>query len=218
MTTSGRVQVGTDQHTWPRGWPHPEGQWYNDRKWGHRGEWARKPTANSPPNWGGHREGPEPPQERHRKVYVTIENEIENSLDPKGWLHREESAQKGKRNRTNLRSDRGPHQPRPRRGDPIAKVANHMGEENPQQPAHPEQAGERRTGKKAMNPVAKHTVGAQPQDSKSTYLRLIAQQQMRPGEDSPLSKNNDKQGKSTATSDKKFRRSEGWRMNTTTWP
>ena len=64
--------------------PHPEGQWYNDRKWGHWGERAWKPTANSPPNWGGHREGPEPPQERYRKVYIPIENEIENSLDPKG--------------------------------------------------------------------------------------------------------------------------------------
>ena len=158
---------------------------------------------------GGHREGPEPPQERHRKVYVPIENEIENSLDPKGDSIVKNQPRREREIDPNLRSDRGPHQPRPRRGDPIAKVVNHMGEENPQQPAHPEQAGERRTGKKATNPVAKHTVGAQPQDSKSTYLRLIAQQQMRPGEDSPLSKNNDKRGKSAATSHKKFRRSEG---------
>ena len=51
---------------------------------------------------------------------------------PKGWFQREESAQKRKRNRPNLHSDRGPQQPRPRRCDPIAKVVHHMGEENPQ--------------------------------------------------------------------------------------
>ena len=41
-------------------------------------------------------------------------------------------------------------QPRPHRDDPIAKGVNHMGEENPQEPGKPEQAGELRTGKKAM--------------------------------------------------------------------
>ena len=93
-----------------------------------------------------------------------------------------------------------------------------MGEENPQEPAQPEPAGERRTGKKATKPVAKQTVGAPPQDSKSTYPRLIAKQQMRPGKDSPLSKISDQPGNSAATSHKKFREAEGGRMNTTTRP
>ena len=43
------------------------------------------------------------------------------------------------------------------------------------------------TVKRLTIPVAKQTEGAQPQDKKSTYLRLIAKQQMRLGEDSPLS-------------------------------
>ena len=34
---------------------------------------------------------------------------------------------------------------------------------------------------------AKQTEGVQPQDKKSNYLRLIAKQQLRLGEDSPLS-------------------------------
>ena len=86
-----------------------------------------------------------------------------------------------------------------------------MGEENPQEPAQPKPAGERRTGKKATKPVAKQTVGAPPQDIKSTYPRLIANQQMRPGEDSPLSKISDKSGNSAATSHKKYREVEGGR-------
>ena len=48
-------------------------------------------------------------------------------------------------------------------GDPIAKVMNHMGEENPQELAEPEQAGGRRTGKEATKPLVQQTVGAQPQ-------------------------------------------------------
>ena len=137
---------------------------------------------------------------------------------PEGQWQHEETAQKGKRNILNLRSDQGANQPRPRRGDPIAKVGNHMGEEKPQESAQPEPAEERSKGKKATKPVAKQTVGAQPEDSKVTYLRLIAEQQMRPGEDSPLAKSSDKPGKSAATSHKKFRQTEGGRMNTTTRP
>ena len=125
----------------------------------------------------------------------------------------------GKENQTKPSFQSRTYQPQPRRGDPIAKVANPMGEENPQEPTHPEQAGEGRTGKMATNPVAKETVGAQPQDSKSTYQRLIVWQQMRPGEDSPPSNNkSDKQDKSAAASNKKGRRSEGGRRNTTTVP
>ena len=41
---------------------------------------------------------------------------------------------------------------------------------------------------------------------------------MRPGEDSPLAKLSDKSGNSAATSHKKFRQTEGGRMNTTTRP
>ena len=38
-----------------------------------------------------------------------------------------------------------------------------MGEENPQELAKPEQAGEQRTGKKAKKPLAQQTVDTQPQ-------------------------------------------------------
>ena len=66
--------------------------------------------------------------------------------------------------------------------------------------------------------MAKQTVGAPPQDSKSTYLRLIAKQQMRPGEDSPLSKISDQPRNSAATSHKKFREAERVLMKTTPRP
>ena len=104
---------------------------------------------------------------------------------------------KEKHSKPSVRSRR--NQPQPSRGDPIAKVENHKGEENPQKPAQPEPTGERRTGKKATKPVAKPMVGVQPQASTATYLRLKAKQQKRPGEDSPLSKTSDKPVKSAAT-------------------
>ena len=66
--------------------------------------------------------------------------------------------------------------------------------------------------------MAKQMVGAPPQDSKSTYLRLKAKQHMRPGEDSPLSKISDQPGNSVATSHKKFREAEGGWMKTTPRP
>ena len=55
------------------------------------------------------------------------------------------------------------------------------------------------TVKRLTIPDAKQTEGAQPQDKKSTYLRLIAKQQMRL-EDSPLSnikKRQARQGRSS---------------------
>ena len=56
------------------------------------------------------------------------------------------------------------------------------------------------TVKRLTIPDAKQTEGAQPQDKKSTYLRLIAKQQLRLGEDSPMSnikKNQARQGRSS---------------------
>ena len=103
-------------------------------------------------------------------------------------------------------------------GDPIAKVENHKGEENPQEPSQPEPAGEQRTRKKATKPVAKPTVGVQPQASTATYLRLKAKQQKRPGEDSPLAKTSDKPVKSADTSHQKCRQSEGGRKKMTARP
>ena len=68
MTTSGRVQVGTDQHTGPRGdlIPKDSGIMTENEVTGANGE------------------GPEPPQEIYRKLDIPIENEIENNPDPKG--------------------------------------------------------------------------------------------------------------------------------------
>ena len=56
------------------------------------------------------------------------------------------------------------------------------------------------TVKRLTIPDAKQTEGAQPQDKKSTYLKLIAKQQMRLGEESPLSnikKRQARQGRSS---------------------
>ena len=109
-------------------------------------------------------------------------------------------------------------QPRPRRGDPIAKVVNHMGEEthrNLHNQSQPESEGQAR---RQRNPWPNKWWAHNHRHSKSAYLRLIAKQQMRPGEDSPLSKHSDKPGNSAATSHKKFRQSDGGRMNATTRP
>ena len=47
-----------------------------------------------------------------------------------------------------LRYDRGQTKPRPRRGDPIAKVGNPSGEEEPLEPVDPEPDGGGRTVRK----------------------------------------------------------------------
>ena len=54
-------------------------------------------------------------------------------------------------------------EPRPRRGDPIAKVGNPSGEEDPQEQGELEPDGGRRTGKKPRKPKAQQTVCAHPQ-------------------------------------------------------
>ena len=59
---------------------------------------------------------------------------------------------KGKHTKPTLRSRTT--KPRPRRGDPIAKGVNHMGEENPQEPAEPEQArADRQEGHETLGPT-----------------------------------------------------------------
>ena len=55
------------------------------------------------------------------------------------------------------------NEPRPRRGDPIAKVGNPSGEEDPLEQGELEPDGGRRTGTKPRNPKAQHSVCAQPQ-------------------------------------------------------
>ena len=52
--------------------------------------------------------------------------------------------------------------PRPRRGDPIAKVGNPSGEEEPLEQADQEPDGGRRTGKKPRKLQAQQAVCAQP--------------------------------------------------------
>ena len=52
---------------------------------------------------------------------------------------------------------------RPRRGDPIAKVGNHRGEENPPEQGELEPVGWRRTGKKPRNVKAQQAVCTPPQ-------------------------------------------------------
>ena len=53
--------------------------------------------------------------------------------------------------------------PRPRRGDPIAKVGNPSGEEDPLEPGDQEPDGGRRTGKKPRKLPAQQAVLTQPQ-------------------------------------------------------
>ena len=52
---------------------------------------------------------------------------------------------------------------RPCRGDPIAKVGNSSGEEDPPEQGELEPDGGRRTGKKSKNLKAQQAVCAQPQ-------------------------------------------------------
>ena len=55
------------------------------------------------------------------------------------------------------------NEPRPRRGDPIAKVGNPSGEEDPLEQGELEPDGGRRTGKKPRKLKAQQAVCAQPQ-------------------------------------------------------
>ena len=52
--------------------------------------------------------------------------------------------------------------PRPRRGDPISKVVNPSGEEDPLEQVDQESDGGRRTGKKPRKLQAQQAVSAQP--------------------------------------------------------
>ena len=55
------------------------------------------------------------------------------------------------------------NEPRPRRGDPIVKVGNPSGEEDPLEQGELEPDGGRRTGKKPRKPKAQQAVCAHPQ-------------------------------------------------------
>ena len=111
-----------------------------------------------PSKGGGHREGPEPPQERFRNSSFRLRNGSKTVSTQRVSTSRRISPE-GKEKQTKPSFQSRIYQPRPCRGDPIAKVANPMGEENSQEPAQPEQAGEGRTGEKATNPAAKENGG-----------------------------------------------------------
>ena len=100
----------------------------------------RVPPGN-PPRGTGCAEKPQTEvRGRTRKLTIT--------LDPNG------DTKPSFRSRTN--------EPRPRRGDPIAKVGNPSGEEDPlEQKLEPD--GGRRTGKKPRNRKGQQAVCAQPQ-------------------------------------------------------
>ena len=92
--------------------------------------------------------------------------------------------------------------PRPRRGDPIAKVGNPSGEEKPQESVYQEPKGGRRAGrkhKKTPGPTAsvRTTTGKVRQHTQGTWRSSSrSQEKMGTGKDS------DKQGKSAVTSHK----------------
>ena len=65
---------------------------------------------------------------------------------------------------------------------------NHMGEENPQELRTTRVSWSTKESRQGTISVAKQMEGVQPQDSKTIHRRPIVEQQLRPGEDSPLSK------------------------------
>ena len=115
-------------------------------------------------------------------------------LYPEGQWQHEETAQKGKRTHTKPSFRSRTNKPRPRRGDSIAKVVNHMGEENPQEPAEPEQAGakDRQEGHEILGPTncGSTTTGTARQHTQAAEEARRRQ---------PLAKLSDKPGKGVAT-------------------
>ena len=95
----------------------------------------------------------------------------------------------------NLRSDRGQ-----RSLDPIAKVGNHRGEENPPEQGELEPVGWRRTGKKPRNVKAQQAVCAPPQGQQGSTPKAPGEAAEKARRRQGIGKYSDKPGKSVVTS------------------
>ena len=102
--------------------------------------------------------------------------------------------------------------PRPRRGDPIAKVGNPSGEEKPKEPVYLEPEGQAGSIRKPRpNSKCAHNHREVRQHTQSTWrISRRSQEKMGTGKDS------DKPGKSAGTSYQEPRQTERGRRETTT--
>ena len=212
--------INENLRSWSR-WPHPKGSWSMGQKRGLRFDRVRKTTSEtrpSKPKGWPHREGPEPLNKKSEILRSDWEWGLKQSR-PKGWPHREEITNNLKEFRPNLRSGRGPHQPRPCRGDPIAKVLNHKVEENPQE-LRTTRANWRANDKIQVNdPSCEANSGCTTTGHEVNLPKAhnIAVDETRRRQ-STAKYQNVKQDKGAAASNKKFLRSDRGRMNTTTRP
>ena len=94
------------------------------------------------------------------------------------------------------------NKPRPRRGDPIAKVGNPRREEKALEPVYPEPDGGRRAGRKPKKVQAQQQVCAQPLGKQGSTTQGTWRSSRRSQEKMGTGKYSDKLGKSAVTSHK----------------